>query len=180
MDFLLSEEQHAFQQSVRALAQTELAPRAAAADRDARFPPENLCALAAAGLLALAVPPAYGGQGRGALDYAIAMEELAAACAATAVLVSVHNSLVADPIHHWGSPEQQARYLPRMATGECVGAFALTEPSAGSDAASLRTRATRDGARYRLNGGKCFITNAGLAGVYLVFATLDPAAGPRG
>src|SRR5581483_5629818 len=136
-------------------------------DRDARFPPENLRALAAAGLLALAVPPAYGGQGRGALDYALAMEELAAACAATSVLVSVHNSLVADPIQRWGTDEQRERYLPGLARGE---------PVAGSDAASLRTRAVRDGDGYRLSGQKVFITSSGIAGLYLVFATLDPAA----
>jgi butyryl-CoA dehydrogenase len=180
MDFLLSEEQRAFQQEVRALAEAELAPRAAAADRDARFPPENLRALAAAGLLGLAVPPAYGGQGRGALDYALAMEELAAACAATSVLVSVHNSLVADPIHRWGTDEQRERYLPGMARGELVGAFCLTEPGSGSDAASLRTRAVRDGDGYRMSGQKVFITGSGIAGLYLVFATLDPAARARG
>ncbi len=180
MDFLLSEEQRAFQQQVRALAEAELAPRAAAADRDARFPPENLRALAAAGLLALAVPPAYGGQGRGALDYALAMEELAAACAATSVLVSVHNSLVADPIQRWGTDEQRERYLPGLARGEPVGAFCLTEPGSGSDAASLRTRAVRDGDGYRLSGQKVFITSSGIAGLYLVFATLDPAARARG
>ena len=180
MDFRLSDDEQAFQQRVRAFAARTLAPQADAVDRDGKPAGGTVAALAADGLLALAIPREYGGQARTALDYAIAMEELAAACAATAVLVSVHNSLVADPIHHWGSPEQQDRYLPRMATGACLGAFALTEPSAGSDAASLRTRAVRDGDGYRLNGSKCFITNAGLAGIYLVFATLDPAAGPRG
>ncbi|HLH27059.1 MAG TPA: acyl-CoA dehydrogenase family protein [Chloroflexota bacterium] len=180
MDFRLSAEQTAFQQRMRDFAARTLAPAATAVDRAGALAPGTVSALAAEGLLALAVPREYGGQARSALDYALVMEELAAACAATAVLVSVHNSLVADPIHHWGTAEQQARYLPRMATGACLGAFALTEPSAGSDAASLRTRASRDGAGYRLNGGKCFITNAGLAGIYLVFATLDPAAGPRG
>ncbi len=180
MDFQLDDEQRAFQQRVRELAKRELAPRAAAADREARFPPENLRALAEAGLLALAVPEAYGGQGRGALDYALAMEEIAAACAATSVLVSVHNSLVADPIVRWGSEEQRARYLPGMARGEPVGAFCLTEPGSGSDAASLRTRARRDGDGYRLSGQKCFITNSGIAGLYLVFATLDPTARARG
>ncbi len=180
MDFRLSPEEQAYQQRVREFAARALAPVAATADRDGALAPGTIAALAAEGLLALAIPREFGGQARTALDYAVVMEELAAACAATAVLVSVHNSLVADPIHHWGTPAQRARYLPRMATGACLGAFALTEPSAGSDAASLRTRATPDGDGYRLTGGKCFITNAGLAGVYLVFATLDPAAGARG
>jgi alkylation response protein AidB-like acyl-CoA dehydrogenase len=180
VDFRLNGEEQALQRQVREFAARTLAPAAAAADREGALAPGTVAALAAEGLLALAIPREHGGQARSALDYAVVMEELAVACAATAVLVSVHNSLVADPIHHWGSPEQQARYLPRMATGDCIGAFALTEPSAGSDAASLRTRATRDGASYRLSGGKCFITNAGLAGIYLVFATLDPAAGARG
>jgi alkylation response protein AidB-like acyl-CoA dehydrogenase len=180
VDFRLSADERAFEQRVREFAARRLAPGAAEADRAGALAPGTVPALAAEGLLALAIPHKYGGQARSALDYALVMEEVAAACAATAVLVSVHNSLVADPIHHWGSPEQQARYLPRMATGACLGAFALTEPSAGSDAASLRTRARHDGAGYRLSGGKCFITNAGLASVYLVFATLDPAAGARG
>jgi butyryl-CoA dehydrogenase len=178
--FGVSPAEESFRQDVRALAQRELAPRAATADRDGVFPPENLRALAEHGLLALGVPREYGGQAASTLQYALAMEELAAACASTAVLVSVHNSLVADPIHHWGTPEQCGRYLPAMARGETIGAFALTEPTAGSDAASLRTRAVRDGSGYRLNGNKVFITNSGLAGLYLVFTTLDPSAGARG
>src|SRR2546427_3104367 len=120
MDFELSAAQREFQATVRALAERELAPRATAADRDARFPPENLTALAEAGLLGLAVPRKYGGEERGALDYALAMEEIAAACAATSVLVSVHNSLVADPIYHWGTEAQKEHYLPAMARGEII------------------------------------------------------------
>jgi alkylation response protein AidB-like acyl-CoA dehydrogenase len=180
MHFELTPGQRAFQLAVREFAARELAPRALAADRTATLPPENLAGLARAGLLGLAIPRAYGGQERSHLEYALAMEELAAACAATAVLVSVHNSLVAEPLCLWGTPAQRERYLPRLARGEWLGAFALTEPGAGSDAASLRTRATRDGAGYRLNGSKCFITNSGLAQLYLVFATLDPQAGARG
>src|SRR3954471_14624433 len=111
MDFLLSAAQREFQMAVRALAQRELAPRATAADRDARFPPENLVALAEAGLLGLAVPREFGGQQRGALDYALAMEEIAAACAATSVLVSVHNSLVAGTISCWWSVGPKERYI---------------------------------------------------------------------
>jgi alkylation response protein AidB-like acyl-CoA dehydrogenase len=179
VDFRLSAQDQAFRAGVRELAAREVAPRAAAADRAAELEPAVIRALAGAGLLALAVPAEYGGAERSTLAYALAVEELAARCAATAVLVSVHNSLVADPIHHWGTPDQRARYLPRLAAGSCLGAFALTEPSAGSDAASLRTRATPDGGAYRLNGSKVFITNGGLAGAYLVFATLDPAAGAR-
>jgi butyryl-CoA dehydrogenase len=180
MDFRLTADQRTFQLQVREFAARVLAPAAAAADREARLPAATLPALAGEGLLALAIPRQYGGGARSTVDYALAMEELAVACAATAVLVSVHNSLVADPIRHWGTADQQAHYLPRMASGECLGAFALTEPSAGSDAASLRTRAVRDADGYRLSGTKCFITNAGMADVYLVFATLNPAAGARG
>jgi butyryl-CoA dehydrogenase len=180
MDFELTAEQRDFQATVRALAERELAPRATAADREARFPRENLTALAQAGLLGLAVPTKYGGQERGTLDYALAMEELAAACAATSVLVSVHNSLVADPIYRWGTVAQKEHYLPAMARGEIIGAFCLTEPGSGSDAASLQTRAARDGDGYRLRGQKCFITNSGLAALYLVFATVDPGARARG
>ena len=180
MDFRLSADEQAFRQRVREFAARTLAPAAEQVDHASSLAPGTAEALAAEGLLALSIPREFGGQAGSALEYAIVMEEIGAACAATAVLVTVHNSLVADPIHHWGTRAQQARYLPRMATGACLGAFALTEPSAGSDAASLRTRARRDGAGYRLVGGKCFISNAGLAGVYLVFATLDPAAGARG
>jgi alkylation response protein AidB-like acyl-CoA dehydrogenase len=180
MDFELGAHQVAFQHAVREFAAREVAPQAQAADRDGALAPTVVPALAATGLLGLAVPRQYGGQERGSLDYALAMEELAVACASTAVLVSVHNSLAADPIAHWGTSAQRQRYHPRMATGECLGAFALTEPGAGSDAASLRTRASRDGESYRLAGSKVFITNGGLAGVYLVFATLDPTAGARG
>src|SRR5438093_330664 len=176
MDFELSAAQRDFQATVRALAERELAPRATAADREARFPPENLTVLAQAGLLGLGVPREYGGQERGALDYALAMEEIAAACAATSVLVSVHNLLVADPIYRWGTAAQKERYLPAMACGEIIGAFCLTEPGSGSDAASLQTRAVREGDGYRLRGQKCFITNSGLAALYLVFATIDPSA----
>src|SRR3954453_13961186 len=154
MDFCLTPEQEAFRGAVRDVAEREIAPRAATADRAERFPPENISALADARLLAIAIPRQYGGDERGALDYALAMEELAVACASTAVLVSVHNSLAADPLYRFGSEAQRARYLPPMALGEIIGAFCLTESSAGSDAASLRTRAVRDGAGYRLNGSK--------------------------
>src|SRR5262249_14070238 len=127
--FGLTPAEEAFRQDVCALAKRELAPRAATADRDGVFPPENLRALAEHGLLALGVPREYGGRAASTLQYALAMEELAAACASTAVLVSVHNSLVAHPLDHWGTPEQRERYLPFMARGETIGAFALSEPT---------------------------------------------------
>ena len=176
----MSADEAAFQAVVREVAVRHVAPRAAAADRSSELAAEVVHALAERHLLAMAVPREYGGEPRSSLEYALAMEELASACAATAVLVSVHNSLVAEPIVKWGTDEQRARYLPAMATGASLGAFALTEPSAGSDAASLRTRARRNGDEYRLDGSKVFITNGATAGLYLVFATLDPAAGARG
>jgi alkylation response protein AidB-like acyl-CoA dehydrogenase len=180
VDFRLDADEAAFQAAVGELVAREVAPRAAAADRSRDVAGAMVRALAEGGLLAMAVPREYGGERRTSLMYALAMEELAAACAATAVLVSVHNSLVAEPIGKWGSDEQRARYLPPMATGACLGAFALTEPGAGSDAASLRTRARRMGDEYWLDGSKVFITNGTTAGLYLVFATLDAAAGARG
>ncbi|MBX5490349.1 MAG: acyl-CoA dehydrogenase family protein [Chloroflexi bacterium] len=179
MDYELSAQEQAFAAEVRALAERELAPRALEADRQGAFPVANLPPLVDAGLLAMAIPAEYGGRPRSTLEYALAMEELSAACAATAVLVSVHNSLVAEPLARWGTPEQRAAYLPELARGERIGAFALTEPSAGSDAASLQTRARRDTGGYRLRGSKCFTTNSRLAGLFLVFATLDPSQGAR-
>ena len=155
-------------------------PLAAEIDREHRFPREGVSAAAEAGLLGVLIPREYGGAGLDALAFAICIEELAHACASTAVIVDVHTSVGTEPILLFGDEEQKRRWLPPLARGELLGAFALTEPSSGSDAASLKATARRsNGGGYVLNGTKVFITNIGTAGLYVVFArTGEP--GPRG
>lgn len=156
--------------AVRDFAQSVVKPLAARTDREHRFPEEALSAAAELDLMGILVPTEHGGAGLDHLAFAICVEEIASACASTAVLVDVHNSVAAEPIVLFGTDEQKRSWLPRMARGEVIGAFALTEPSSGSDAASLRTTARRDGDDYILSGTKVFITGIGRAGLYLVFA----------
>src|SRR5439155_199319 len=160
--------------AVRELAQGVVQPLAAEVDREHRFPHEAINAAAEAGLLGVLVPRQYGGAGLDALAFAICIEELAQACASTAVIVDVHTSVGTEPILLFGDEEQKREWLPRLAKGELLGAFALTEPASGSDAASLKTTARRNGNSYVLNGTKVFITNIGQAGVYVVFARTGP------
>ena len=160
---------------MRELAQGVARPLAAEVDRDHRFPDEAVRAAAEAGLMGVLIPTEYGGAGLDALAFAICIEELAQACASTSVIVDVHTSVGSEPILLFGTEEQKRRWLPKLAAGELLGAFALTEPAAGSDAASLSTTARRDGGGYVLNGTKVFITNAGRAGLYVVFARTGPA-----
>ena len=145
-------------------------PHAADVDSRHRFPEEAVRAVTEAGLMGVLIPREYGGAGLDALAFAICIEELARACASTAVIVDVHTSVGTEPILLFGDAEQKRRWLPRLATGEILGAFALTEPASGSDAASLKTTARRNGSGYVLNGTKVFITNIGQAGLYVVFA----------
>jgi alkylation response protein AidB-like acyl-CoA dehydrogenase len=163
-----------FRTAVRELAQGAIAPLAAEVDRDHRFPEEAVRAAAEAGLLGVLIPREYGGAGLDALAFAICIEELAQACASTSVIVDVHTSVGSEPILLFGNEEQKRTWLPRLASGELLGAFALTEPAAGSDAASLQATARRTGDGYVLNGTKIFITNVGHAGVYVVFARSGP------
>lgn len=165
---------------MRELAQGVVRPVAAEVDRDHRFPAEAVEAAAEAGLLGVLIPREYGGAGLDALAFAICIEELAQACASTSVIVDVHTSVGSEPILLFGDEEQKRRWLPRLASGELLGAFALTEPASGSDAASLKASARRSGNGYILNGTKVFITNVGRAGLYVVFArtgTDEKAAG---
>jgi len=167
--------QHAtFRAAVRELAQGTVQPLAEEVDRDHRFPKEALEAAADAGLLGVLIPREYGGAGLDPLAFAICIEELAQACASTAVIVDVHTSVGSEPILLFGTEEQKRKWLPRLASGELLGAFALTEPAAGSDAASLQASARRTGGGYVLNGTKVFITNVGHAGMYIVFARTGP------
>jgi butyryl-CoA dehydrogenase len=181
MNFDLSPEQKLIQDTARDLATREIAPRAAEIDRSHTFPRDIFTRLGEVGLLGVMVPERWGGAGLGALSYAVALEEIARACASTAVAMSVQCSLVCAPIEHEGDDAQRARWLPDLASGRKIGCFALSEPEAGSDAKAQRTRAQKhaDG-RWVLNGTKNFITNAPVADVMIVFATTDASKGSRG
>ena len=170
MDLELAPEHASLRAAVREIAQASVLPHAEEVDGAHRFPEEAVRAVTDAGLMGVLIPREYGGAGLDALAFAIVIEELAQACASTAVIVDVHTSVGTEPILLFGNDEQKRRWLPRLAAGEILGAFALTEPASGSDAASLRTTARRVGGGYRLNGTKVFITNVGRAGVYVVFA----------
>ena len=174
MDFQLDEDQTLLRDMAREFADNELAPRATRHDREARIDPEVLAKLAELGLMGLTIPEAHGGSGLGNLALSIVLEELNRGCAATGVTVSVHNSLVASPIVKFGSEPQKQEWLPRLASGELLGAYALTEPASGSDAAALETRAVRDGDDWVLDGTKIWVTSGSLAGVVIVYARTDP------
>ena len=174
MDLDLPPEHQAFRASVRELAEGVVMPHAEEVDRDHRFPEESVRAAAEGGLLGILIPREYGGAGLDALAFTLCIEELARACASTSVIVDVHTSVGSEPILLFGDEEQKRRWLPPLAKGEMLGAFALTEPASGSDAASLKTTARRAGGDYVLNGTKVFITNVGHAGVYIVFARTGP------
>jgi alkylation response protein AidB-like acyl-CoA dehydrogenase len=174
LDLELAPEHASFRDAVRELAEGVVKPLAAEVDREHRFPDEAIRAATEAGLMGVLIPREYGGAGLDALAFAICIEELAQACASTAVIVDVHTSVGTEPILLFGDEEQKRAWLPRLATGELLGAFALTEPSSGSDAAALKMTARRDGSGYVLNGTKVFITNIGRAGLYVVFARTGP------
>ena len=165
---------------MREIADGVVKPLAAEVDRDHRFPEEAIQAATDAGLMGVLIPREYGGAGLDALGFAICIEELARACAATAVIVDVHTSVGTEPILLFGDEEQKRKWLPQLATGELIGAFALTEPSSGSDAASLKMAARRSRGGYVLNGTKVFITNVGRAGLYVVFARTGSDDGAEG
>src|SRR6266478_4094498 len=174
MDLELAPHHEAFRASVRELAQGVVEPHAAEVDRDHRFPEEALEAARHAGLMGVLIPREFGGAGLDAIAFALCIDELAQACASTSVIVDVHTSVGSEPILLFGTDEQKRHWLPRLASGELLGAFALTEPAAGSDAASLQMTARRHGNGYVLNGTKVFITNIGRAGLYVVFARTGP------
>ena len=177
---LLTEDQIQIRDAVRDFAQTRLAPGAAARDREARFPHAELAEMGALGYLGMLVPETYGGSDLGSVAYALALEEVAAADGAASTILSVHSSVGCVPILRFGTEDQKRRFLPRMAAGDWIGGFALTEPQAGSDASALRTRAMRDGDHYVINGAKQFITSGKNGSVVIVFAVTDPGAGKKG
>jgi alkylation response protein AidB-like acyl-CoA dehydrogenase len=176
----LTEEQEMVRAMAREFADKDVRPIAAEIDRDARFPRETVRRMGELGLLAMTIPPAYGGSGTDTVSYAIAMEEMARACASHSVIMSVNNSLYCEPVHKWGSEEQKQRLLAPFAGGQKIGCFALTEPQAGSDATNQHTLAVRDGDHYVVNGRKIFVTNGRESAAALVFVQTDRAAGHRG
>ena len=170
MDFGLTNDQKMLQDQVRKFADAELAPVAAEIDKSGEFPWANLKKMAQLGLLGVVVPEKYGGSGFDFVSLAIAIEEISRACATTGVIVAVNNSLTTFPILQFSSEEQKSKYLPLLCSGKKIGAFGLTEPDAGSDVVSLESTARLEGDHYVLNGTKRFITNAGEAGIFIVFA----------
>jgi alkylation response protein AidB-like acyl-CoA dehydrogenase len=179
-DLTLTEEQELAQRTARDFATEKVLPRAAEIDDQGKIPPELLREMGALGFMGPYVPERYGGSGLDALSYALIVEEINRACASTGVVLCSHVSLAVDPILHHGSDAQKEKYLPRLARGEWIGCFALSEPASGSDAAAMRTTARRDGDRWILNGTKNFITNGSLANVAIVFAQTDPAQKHKG
>ena len=180
MDFALDAPHEQLRTLARRVANDALAPRAAAYDREHRFPAEQMAELARNGLLTMLVPTEAGGSGYGSVAYALAMMEMAGACAATSVTMAVTN-MVADAIRAWGSDALQRKYIPQLHDGtSTAGSFALSEPGAGSDASSLKATAVRRGDSYVLNGSKCWITSGDRAGVILVMAKTDLQAGSKG
>ncbi|MCV2447772.1 acyl-CoA dehydrogenase family protein [Paracoccus sp. DMF] len=177
---ILTEEQEAIREAARDFAQERLAPGAAARDRAHQFPREELTEMGALGFLGMLVPEAHGGSETGMVAYALALEEIAAADGACSTIMSVHSSVGCVPILRFGTDAQKERFLPRMAAGEWIGGFALTEPGAGSDASALKTRARREGADYVIDGAKQFITSGKNGSVVIVFAVTDPEAGKKG
>ena len=181
MDLSLTDEQREIQALAREFAETEIAPHAAQWDRDHRFPAEVLAKLGGLGLMGVCVPEELGGAGAGFLSYVLVLEELSRADAGVGVTVAVHTSAVTLPIVAFGDEEQRQRFVPSLASGRVLGAFALTEPDSGSDAGALRTAAVPDGDGWRITGTKQWVTNGSHAGLYLAFARTDPAtAGARG
>lgn len=177
---ILSDTQSQIRDLARDFARERLAPGAAERDRTHSFPRDELKEMGELGLLGMLVPEAYGGSDTGTVAYAAALEEIAAGDGPCSTIMSVHSSVGCVPILKFGNEEQKQRFLPKLATGEWIGGFALTEPQAGSDASNLRTRARRDGDHYVLDGAKQFITSGKNGQVIIVFAVTDAAAGKKG
>lgn len=180
MDFSLTKQENLFLQMIREFAENEVKPLAAEVDEQERFPMETVEKMAKIGIMGIPIPKQYGGQGGSTQMYSMAVEELSRVCATTGVVVSAHTSLCAEPILMFGTEEQKNKYLPKLASGEWIGAFGLTEPNAGTDAAMQQTTAVDAGDKWILNGSKIFITNASYANVYVVFAMTDKSLGTKG
>jgi butyryl-CoA dehydrogenase len=180
MKLELNDQQKMIQKMVREFAEKEIAPVAAELDKQGKFPTEILKKMAKLGLLGTIVPTEYGGVGLGTMSYSIVVEEISRKCASTGVITSVHLSLVCWPIMKYGTEEQKKKYLPILAKGEQIGAFAGTEPNAGSDLGAMQATAVLKGDKYIINGDKTFITSGPEAGIFIVFAVTDKSAGSKG
>lgn len=180
MNFGLTREQELVRQMVREFAVNEVKPIAAEIDETERFPMENVKKMAELGMMGIPFPKELGGAGGDVLSYIITVEELSKVCGTTGVIVSAHTSLCASLLYENGTPSQKEKYLIPLAKGEKIGAFGLTEPGAGTDAAGQQTTAVLDGDNYILNGSKIFITNGGVADTFIVFAMTDKSQGTRG
>lgn len=174
MDFQLTDEQEMLRKMVRDFAKKEVEPTAAERDEEERFDRGIFDKMAELGLTGIPWPEEYGGIGADYVSYCIAVEELSRVCASTGVTLSAHLSLASWPIYTYGNEEQKKTFLNRLATGEALGAYALSEPGAGSDVAAMKTTAKQDGDHYILNGSKVWITNGGVADIYIVFARPMP------
>src|SRR5210317_543601 len=180
MNFNLSEEHLMIRDAARDFTQSELLPGVIERDDKQEFPAQQIKQLGELGFMGMMVSPDYGGSGLDTLSYVLTMEELSKVDASASVVVSVNNSLVCWGLETYGSEEQKEKYLKRLATGEIIGAFCLSEPEAGSDATSQKTTALDKGDHYLLNGTKNWITNGSSAGVYIVMAQTNPEAGHHG
>ncbi|MDZ5711207.1 acyl-CoA dehydrogenase [Jeotgalibacillus haloalkalitolerans] len=180
MNFKLTEEHEMIRKMVRDFAEKDVAPTAAERDEEERFDREIFDKMAELGLTGIPWPEEYGGIGSDYLAYVIAVEELSRVCASTGVTLSAHLSLASWPIYKFGTEEQKKHYLTKLAQGEMLGAYGLSEPGAGSDVSSMKTKAVKNGDHYVLNGSKVWITNGGAAELYIIFAVTDPEAGTRG
>ncbi|SFO27255.1 Acyl-CoA dehydrogenase [Algoriphagus ornithinivorans] len=180
MNFQLTEEHLAVQEAAREFANTELLPGVIERDTEAKFPTEQIKKMSELGFMGMMVDPKYNGGGMDTISYVLAMEELSKIDASASVSMSVNNSLVCWGLEKYGTEEQKEKYLKKLATGEVLGAFCLSEPEAGSDATSQRTEATKEGDYYILNGTKNWITNGSSASVYLVIAQTDASKGHKG
>jgi len=180
MKLELNDQQKMIQKMVREFAEKEVAPIAAELDEKSEFPEKTLEKMAKLGLLGIIIPTEYGGAGLDTISYTTIIEEISRKCASTGVITSVHNSLVSWPIMKYGTEEQKKKYLPILAKGEKIGAFAGTEPNAGSDLGAMQTTAVLKGNKYIINGDKTFITSGPKAGIIIVFAVTDKEAGSKG
>ena len=180
MDFTLSKQQQMVQKMYREFAENEVKPLAKKVDAEEYFPKETVEKMAKLGMMGIYFPKSVGGAGGDVLSYVMAVEELSKVCGTTGVIVSAHTSLCAAPIYENGTPEQKAKYLPKLCSGEWLGAFGLTAPGAGTDAQGQQTIAKEDGDYWVLNGSKIFITNAGYANVFIVIAVTDIVPDKKG
>jgi alkylation response protein AidB-like acyl-CoA dehydrogenase len=180
MDFLLTKEQEILRDSIKKFAEKEIQPRVKESDEKGEWPEELTTQLGEMGLLGIVIPPEFSGAGYSNVDYVIILEEISKKDPSVGLVVAAHNSLCSNHINLFGDEEQKKKYLTRLASGQTLGAWSLTEPEAGSDAASLKTKAVKDGKQWILNGTKCFITNGSFAEIHVVMAATDPEKGRKG